>query len=179
MGVRVLADRVSQAVGKGFNIPPPPSMSVRVSGSSEIAFSHFKSVELQQGLSLPSPREEAFVFNVPLAPARYSIVSIDGLRQSVVQDPGKVYLFDLTSKNEVSLDTAYDSVRIHLPQNALDNMAFEKGLPRVGGLWSGQLGQEDRTLHLIAQMVLPTILGSVQLTTAFMEYCAGGARSRD
>ncbi|MDL2406823.1 AraC family transcriptional regulator [Rhizobium calliandrae] len=168
----MLADRVSQAVGKGFNIPPPPSVSIRVFGSSEIAFSHFKSVELQQGLSVPSPRDEAFVFNVPLASARYSVVSIDGLRQSVVQDPGKAYLFDLTSKNEVSLDTAYDSIRIHLPQSTIDGMAFEKGLPRVGGLWSRQLGQEDRTLYLIAQMVLPTILGSVQLTTAFMEYVA-------
>jgi AraC family transcriptional regulator len=168
----VLADRVSCAISKGYKIPPPPTIAARVAGTSEIAFSHFKSLEPQLGLSVPSPREEAFVFNIPLAPARYPIVSIDGRRQSVVQDPGKAYLFDLTSRNEVSLDTAYDSIRIHLPQTTIDWMAYEKGLPRVGGLRADRLGQEDIVLYRLSLAVWPAILNEVQVTTAFMEYIA-------
>ncbi|NTH68541.1 helix-turn-helix transcriptional regulator [Agrobacterium rhizogenes] len=168
----MLADRVSVAIGRGYNIPPPPTVAARIAGASEIAFSHFKSLEPQPGLSVPSPREEAFVFNVPLAPARYPIVSIDGRRQSVVQDPGKAYLFDLTSRNEVSLDTTYDSIRIHLPQTAIDCMAYEKGLPRVGGLRALCLGQDDAVLYHLALTLRPTILHSVPVTTAFMEYIA-------
>ncbi|MGO7323289.1 helix-turn-helix domain-containing protein [Rhizobium ruizarguesonis] len=168
----MLADRVSVAISRGYNIPPPPTVAARIAGASEIAFSHFKSLEPQPGLSVPSPREEAFVFNVPLAPARYPIVSIDGRRQSVVQDPGKAYLFDLTSRNEVSLDTTYDSIRIHLPQTAIDCMAYEKGLPRVGGLRALCLGQDDAVLYHLALTLRPTILHSVPVTTAFMEYIA-------
>jgi len=168
----VLADRVSLAIGRGFKIPPAPTIAARIAGTSEIAFSHFKSLEPQLGLSTPSAREEAFVFNIPLQPARYPIVSIDGKRQSVVQDPGKAYLFDLTSRNEVSLDTTYDSVRFHLPQSAIDYMAYEKGLPRVGGLCTKHLGQEDVVLYRLALTILPAILNSAQVTTAFVEYIA-------
>lgn len=170
--VRVLADRVSFAISKGYRIPPPPTVAARIAGASEIAFSHFKNLEPQRGLSMPSPREEAFVFNIPLAPARYPIVSIDGRRQSVVQDPGKAYLFDLTSRNEVSLEASYDSIRIHLPQTTIDCMAYERGLPRVGGLRADCLGQDDVVLYRLALTVLPAILNSVQVTTAFMEYIA-------
>ncbi|WP_349959198.1 AraC family transcriptional regulator [Rhizobium sp. ZPR3] len=168
----MLADRVSLAIRKGYKIPLPPTVVARIAGASEIAFSHFKNLEPRLGLSVPSPREEAFVFNIPLAPARYPIVSIDGRRQSVIQDPGKAYLFDLTSRNEVSLDTSYDSIRIHLPQTTIDSMAYERGLPRVGGLRASCLGQDDVILYRLALTVLPAILNSVPVTTAFMEYIA-------
>lgn len=168
----MLADRVSCTIGEGFKIPPAPTIAVRTTGRSEIAFSHFQSLAPQLGLSTPSAREEAFVFNVPLKPARYPIVSIDGKRQSVVQDPGKAYLFDLTSRNEVSLDTTYDSIRFHLPQTAIDDMAFEKGLSRVGGLRAKCLGQEDMVLYHLALTMLPVIRNSVEVTTAFVEYIA-------
>ena len=166
------ADRISLAIGDSFKIPPPPSIATRVAGASEIVFSHFKCEKPQSGFSVPSPREEAFVFNVPLMPARFSVVSIDGRSQAVVQDPGKAYLFDLTSRNEVSLDTTYDSIRFHLPQRAIDEMAYEKGLPRVGGLRAKCLGQEDAILFRLAQLVCPAILDSGKVTTAFTEYIA-------
>jgi AraC-like DNA-binding protein len=168
----VLADRVSCSISKGFKIPPPPTVAARIVGTSEIAFSHFKSLDPRPGLSTPSAREEAFVFNIPLMAARYSVVSIDGRRQSVVQDPGKAYLFDLTSRNEVSLDTTYDSVRVHLPQTAIDDVAYEKGHPRVGGIRAKCLGQEDMVLYHLAQTILPAVLNSAHVTAAFVEYVA-------
>jgi len=166
----MLAERVSAALATGYKIPPPPTIAACIAASSEISFSHFKSLQPKPGLSVPSPREEAFVFNVPLMPARYPVVSIDGRRQSVVQNPGKAYLFDLTSRNEVSLDTAYDSIRIYLPQTTIDCMAYEKGLPRVGGLQVEDLGQDDVVLYRLALTIWPAILNEVQVTTAFMEY---------
>jgi AraC-like DNA-binding protein len=171
-GDRVLSERISTAISKGFKIPPPPTIAARLAGTSQIAFSHFKNQEAKPGLSIPSDREEAFVFNVPLQSARYSLVSIDGRGQSVVQSPGKAYLFDLTSKNEVSLDAIYDSVRFHLPQTAIGNLAYEKGLRRVGGLYAKYLGQEDQILYRLALTMLPAIIDSMQVTTAFVEYMA-------
>jgi AraC family transcriptional regulator len=168
----MIAGGISNAIGDSFKIPPPPTIAARVAPGAEIAFSHFRSDKPQVGLSVPSVRQEAFVFNLPLAPARYPIVSIDGRRQSVVQDPGKAYLFDLTSRNEVSLDTTYDSIRFHLPQTTIDYMAYEKGVPRVGGLRAKCLGQDDVVLYRLALLVWPAILNSAQVTTAFIEYIA-------
>lgn len=168
----MLADRISRAIGKGFNIPPVPTIAAGAASASQIAFSHFKHNSPQTGFSTPSAREEAFVFNIPLIPARYSRVCIDGLGQSVVQMPGKAYLFDLTSRTEVSLDTAYDAVRVHLPQAAIDDLAYEKGLRRVGGLYAKALGQEDEILYRLAQALLPAITNAQQVTTAFVEYLA-------
>ncbi|MBK1839355.1 helix-turn-helix transcriptional regulator [Azospirillum sp. YIM B02556] len=168
----MLADRIASAIGESFKIPPPPTIAARVAGGSEIAFSHFKSQDVQFGLSTPSPRQEAFVFNIPLISTRYPVVSIDGRRQSVIQDPGKAYLFDLSSKNEISLETAYNSVRFHIPQTAIDHMGYEKGLPRVGGLSAKFLGQDDLVLYNLALTILLAILKSTQVTTAFVEYIA-------
>jgi AraC-like DNA-binding protein len=168
----VLSERISTAISKSFKIPKPPTIAARLAGTSQIAFSQFKNLESKPGLSTPSDREEAFVFNIPLQSAKYSLVSIDGRGQSVVQSPGKAYLFDLASKNEVSLDAIYDSVRFHLPQAAIDNLAYDKGLRRVGGLYAKHLGQEDQILYRLALTILPAILDSTLVTTAFVEYIA-------
>jgi AraC-like DNA-binding protein len=104
--------------------------------------------------------------------AKYSVVSIDGKRQSVVQSPGMAYLFDLTSRNEVSLDAIYDSIRFHIPQASIDDAAYEKGLPRVGGLHAKSLGQDDPILYGLALALLPAIADPVRATTAFLEYVA-------
>jgi AraC-like DNA-binding protein len=168
----VLADRVSVAISQGFKIPPPPTIAARIAGTSQIAFSRFRNFESKPGLSTPSTREQAFVFNIPLMSAKYSVVSIDGKRQSVVQSPGEAYLFDLTSRNEVSLEAIYDSIRFHIPQASIDDAAYEKGLPRVGGLHAKCLGQDDPILYGLALAVFPTIADPARATTAFLEYVA-------
>ena len=166
----MLADRISNALSKRFKIPPPPTIAAKLIGNTQIAFSRFQNLESKPGYSAPPEREEAFVFNVPLAAARFSRVSINGLGQSVVQAPGKAYLFDLTSRNEISLDATYNAVRFHMPQLAIDQMAYEKGIRRVGGLYSKELGQEDQILHRLALTLLPAIENSCEVTTAFVEY---------
>lgn len=168
----MLADRISMNIGKGFAISPPPTMVARLARKSQIAFTHVKYLEPKRGLSTASPPEQAFVINVPLIPARFSTVSIDGKRQSVVQSPGKAYLFDLMSRTECSLDAIYECVRIHLPQASIDDMTYEKGLRRVGGLFAKSLGQEDPILFRFALTMLPAIANSTQVTTAFVEYMA-------
>lgn len=168
----MLADRISTAIGKGFKIPPVPTITATLAGTSQIAFSHFKNGAPQPGFSTPSPREEAFVFNIPLIPARFSRVCINGNGQSVIQSPGKAYLFDLTARTEVSLDTVYEAVRVHLPQAAIDNLAYEQGLRRIGGLYAKELGQDDEILYRLAQAMLPAIINAEQVTITFVEHLA-------
>jgi AraC-like DNA-binding protein len=70
------------------------------------------------------------------------------------------------------LDAIYECVRIHLPQASIDDMSYQKGLRRVGGLFAKSLGQEDPILFRFALTMLPAIANSTQVTTAFVEYMA-------
>jgi AraC family transcriptional regulator len=168
--MQIFADRVSQNISKGFKVPPPPTLIARVADKSPIAFSYVKCLEPKRGLSTPSPQEDAFVLNVPLISARFSTVLIDQRRQSVVQSPGSVYLFDLTSQTSASLDTVYEWVRFHIPQSTLEDLAYEKGLRRVRGLFAKSFGQEDPILYRFALTMLPAITNPAQVSTAFVEY---------
>jgi AraC family transcriptional regulator len=172
MSSRVLADRVSEAVSKRFKMPPPPTIQARIAGSAQLAISRFSNSVAKPGLSGPPEREEAFILNVPLIPARYSVVSINGHVQSVVQSPGKAYLFDLTSRNEVSLDALHDSVLFHIPRLTLETKALEAGLGQVSGLYAKQMGEDDPVLHHLALALLPAIEDPTRVPTAFVEYVA-------
>ena len=172
MVTRVLADRVSEAVSKRFKMPLPPTIQAMIGGSAQIAITRFSNSVAKPGLSGPPEREEAFVLNVPLVPAQYSVVSINDHVQSVVQSPGKVYLFDLTNRNEVSLDALHDSVLFHIPRLTLETKALEVGLGQVGGLYAKQMGEEDPILHHLARALLPAIMDPARLPTAFIEYVA-------
>jgi AraC family transcriptional regulator len=170
--MHALADRISMNIGNGFKVPPPPTLTAQVAHKSQIAFSHVKCLEPKRGLSTPSPQEQAFVLNVPLISARFSTVVIDQKRQSVVQSPGDVYLFDLSSQTSASLDTVYEWVRFHIPQASLDDLAYEKGLRRVGGLFAKSFGQKDPLLYGFALTMLPAIANPTQVSIAFVEYMA-------
>ena len=172
MASKVLADRVSEAVSKRFKMPPPPTIQARIAGSAQLAISRFSNSVSKPGLSGPPEREEAFILNVPLIPARYSVVSINGNVQSVVQSPGKAYLFDLTNRNEVSLDALHDSILFHIPRLTLESKALEAGLGRVNGLYAKQMGEDDPVLHHLALALLPAIMKPTQVATAFVEYVA-------
>ncbi|WP_158602061.1 AraC family transcriptional regulator [Pararobbsia silviterrae] len=168
----MLAEKVSNSIARSFRIPSVPTIAVRVTGGSQIAFSHFKNQRPQPGLSIPSAREEAFVLNIPLAPAFFPIVSIDGRRQSVAQKPGKVYLFDLASRNEVSLSASYDSIRIHIPRSALDGFESEEGMSKVAGLRARSFGQHDPVLYNLGLVVLPLIENTIHSTRALLDHIA-------
>ncbi|MCB8875963.1 AraC family transcriptional regulator [Acidisoma silvae] len=135
-----------------------------------MTFSRFQNLESRPGYSNPPEREEAFTFCVSLKTARYSWVTMPGKSQSVLQSPGEAYLFDLTSNHRVSLDATFDTVRIHIPQTAIDQMAHEKGIRRIGGFHSKYFGPDDQILYRLAHTILPAIENSSEVTTAFVEY---------
>ena len=51
----------------------------------------------------------------------------------------------------VSLDTPFDSLRLYIPQAALDEMADEAGIRRVKGLYTPSFGGRDLVMFGLAQ----------------------------
>ncbi|MCB8883695.1 helix-turn-helix transcriptional regulator [Acidisoma cellulosilytica] len=171
-GLGVQVDRISGALSGRFKIPPPPTIAARLIGNNQISFSHFRNLESRPESSAPPEREEGFVLCASLTATRFSRVCLAGRAQSVLQSPGEAYLFDLTSQYEISLDAQFDNVRFQISQAAIDEMAYEKGIGRVGGLHSKYFGQQDQILHHLAQTILPVIENTSAVTTAFVEYIA-------
>jgi AraC family transcriptional regulator len=166
----VLADRIANGLSARFKIPPPPTIAAKLVGNTQIAFSRFRNLEPRRESSAPPEREDAFVFCASLTATRFSRVSLAGRVQSVLQSPQEAYLFDMTSKTEISLDGTFDNIRFHIPQAAIDQMAYEKGIRRIGGLHSKVFGQHDAILYSLARTILPAIENSSEVTTAFVEY---------
>lgn len=166
----MLIDRISSTLSKRFDIARPPTISARLIGDHQIAFSRFRNTTSKPGSSAPPDREDAFVFCSALTAVRFSRVSLAGRVQSVGQSKADSYLFDMTSRNEISLDATFDNIRIHVPQTTLVQMAYEKGVRQIGGFYSRSFGQEDQMLYRLAQTILPAIENSSQVTTAFVEY---------
>lgn len=166
----MLIDRISSTLSKRFDIARPPTISAKLFGDHQIAFSRFRNMTSKLGNSAPPDREDAFVFCSALSTVRFSRVSLAGRVQSVTQSTAESYLFDMTARNEISLDATFDNIRIHIPQATLVQMAYEKGIRQVGGFYSRSFGQEDQVLYRLAQTILPAIENSSQVTTAFVEY---------
>ena len=105
-----------------------------------------------RGRSMSVPQEEAFSFHVPLAVPFFSKLWTSGRRREVPElRLGDAQLIDLSENPVVSLDTPFDSLRFHIPQTALDDMANEAGLRRVKGLYAPNFGDRDAIMFGLAQ----------------------------
>ncbi len=105
-----------------------------------------------RGRSLTVPPEEAFSFHVPLAVPFFSKLWTSGRRREVPElRLGDAQLIDLRDNPVVSLDTPFDSLRFHIPQTALDEMANEAGIRRVKGLYAPNFGDRDSVMFGLAQ----------------------------
>src|SRR6202008_4839650 len=117
---------------------------------------------------------EAFTFQVPLIRAAFSDLRYGAkvIALPEVQEPGRAFLFDLSARPTVGLDTEFDNVRFYISQKAIDDLAYERGLQRVGGLHQRTCGERDPTLFHMAQMLVPAMDRPGEVSAAFVDYVA-------
>ena len=163
---------ISEEIGTNYRIPPPPTVGTRIAGNSAVTFTHFRNMAPGRGLSRATDRDPGFIFNVPMISARYPVVSINGRSQSVVQDPGKIYLFDRGDRTRVSLETIHDSICIMIPQDSIEFFARDKDLGSIPSLRAREFGQPDAVLYHLALATLPALKSPSEATAAFVEYLA-------
>jgi AraC family transcriptional regulator len=122
-----------------------------------------------------SPREEnAFTFQVPLIPASFSDLRFGNRIVALpqIQEPGRAFLFDLSARPTVGLDTEFDNVRCYISQRSIDDLTYERGLRRVGGLVQRCFGERDPILFHMAKMLVPVLDSPRTASAAFIEYVA-------
>lgn len=171
----MVSPSLESTVAERFQLARAPTLEARVSGSDAIAFSRIRSERSQPGRSVSPPGgENAFTFQVLLIPASFSDLRYGTkvLALPKTQGPGCTCLFDLSARPTVGLDTEFDNVRFFISQSTIDDLAYARGLRRVGGLAQRILGERDPVLFHLAQMLVPALDDPNAASSAFIEYVA-------
>jgi AraC family transcriptional regulator len=143
---------IEDDLAKRFRIDRPPTLLARRRSKARIGFSRMRSSRPRQGRSLAAPAEEAFAFHVPLSLPFFSSLWTSGRRREVPDFRlGDAQLVDLGDNPVVRLDTPFDSLRFYVTQVALDEMANEAEIRRVGGLCAPNFGGRDLVMFGLAQ----------------------------
>jgi AraC family transcriptional regulator len=164
-----------------FQLRGAPTLEARISASAPpMAFSRIRNDPPQRGRSVSPPPEQAFVFQLPLITAPHPELRYHGKRPlfSGMQEPGQSFLLDMSAEPTVRLDMRFDTFRLYMAQSTLDELAYEKGLRRIGGLRQRDVGQRDPIMFRMAQILVlaledPELVSSAlvdQLGLAFHEH---------
>ncbi len=165
---------VESSLVRRFQLAQAPTLEARLSGDPPVVFSRMRSDRAQLGRSISPREEDAFTFQVPLIPAAFSDLrygpKVIALPQ--IQEPGRVFLFDLSARPTVGLDTQFDNVRCYISQRTIDDLAYARGLRRVGGLVQRSFGERDPVLFHLGKVLVPVLDSPVTASAAFVEYVA-------
>jgi len=164
---------IEHTLAHRFQLERAPSFVARAVSKSPIAFTRLTSEQPLRGRSVTVPREEAFSIHVPLSLPFFTDLWIDGKFKGNPPAPlGCAYLYDLRDNPVVSLETPFDSLRFYVSQAALDELAFDRGLRRVGGLHAGIFGGKDLVLYGLAQSLAAAIEEVGECTALFADHVA-------
>jgi AraC family transcriptional regulator len=136
------------AFAKRFRLERAPTLVALRDAVAPIAITMVESEGPNYQRSLPVPPEEAFAFNVALAPLSFGEIWVNGkYSDKHTAAPGEAFLLDQTTNPIIGLKPPYRFMRFHLPTPTLDQLAYDRGLRRVGGLRAPTMGIQDPVLH--------------------------------
>jgi AraC family transcriptional regulator len=164
---------IEETVARRFRLANAPTLVVQPDGVSPMAFTWLHDEGPFRGRTMAVPPEEAFEFQVALAPMSGGEIWVNGnytrLRQVC---PGDTFLFDLSTNPNGNLRPPYGFLRFYLPLAALDQLASHRGLRRVGRLRPTSLGIQDPVMQGLAQSILPMFQEPSTATALLLESIA-------
>ena len=164
---------IEETVARRFRLAKAPTLVVQPEGVSPMAFTWLRDEGPFRGRTMAVPPEEAFEFQVALAPMSSGEIWADGnyTRLHGVS-PGDTFVFDLSTNPNGNLSPPYDFLRFYLPAAPLDQLASRRGLCRVGRLRTTSLGIHDPVMHGLALSILPMFHEPGSATALLLESIA-------
>jgi hypothetical protein len=116
---------IEETIARRFRLPKAPTLVVQPEGVSPMAFTRLRDEGPFRGRTMAVPPEEAFEFQVALAPMSSGEIWVDGKYTKLRQvSPGDTFVFDLSTNPNGNLSPPYDFLRFYLPMAALDELAY-------------------------------------------------------
>jgi AraC family transcriptional regulator len=141
---------LATAIGRRFHRPPAPSAIACLGSHDPVLVSHIVSDRAMPAPTLPPPPENAFALHVHHTALRRSDIWIDGRhRRAPLIQEGGVMIFDLRSEPVAQVHEPFEFSRFQISRPALDDLAYEHGLRRLGDL-RADTGDADPVLQHLA-----------------------------
>jgi AraC-like DNA-binding protein len=162
-----------EAVARKFRLERAPTLLAQQKAVAPIAFTRLHGNGAFRGRTMAVPPEDAFSFQVALAPMSAGEIWIDGKYGRLPPaSPGDTFIFNLAERPVANLPPPYDFLRFHLPVATLDQLAYERGLHRAGGLRTTSLGIPDPVMQGLALSMLAMVQEPDAASTLFVDSIA-------
>jgi AraC family transcriptional regulator len=162
-----------RAVARKFRVEKAPTLFAHRDRPSPIAFTRLRALGAFRGATLSTPPEEAFTFQIAVGPMPAGDIWIDGRHGNLpAAAPGDTFVFDLASYPTANLVPPFDFLRFYLPVSTMEQLAYERGLRRVGALRASSAGVPDPVLKGLAQSLLPALENGATCSTLFLDALA-------
>jgi AraC-like DNA-binding protein len=126
-----------------------------------------------RGPTLATQPEEAFTFQIAMGAMPAGEIWIDGRHSRLpAAAPGDTFVFDLGTYPTANLTPPFDFLRFYLPTKTMEQLAYERGLRRVGGLRTSSVGVQDPVLNGLAQSLLPVLQNPATYSMLFLDAIA-------
>jgi AraC-like DNA-binding protein len=165
----VRPDSIAHTIANQFGLSQAPTLLARRLAPAPIAFTRLQNDGEFHGRTLTVPPDDAFSFQVALAPMATGDLWIRGKRSDLAASGGDTFVFDLSSSTVARLPPPYDYLRFRMPVATLDALAYERGLRRLGGLRATRIGTRDPVMHALSLAVLPIFEQAETPPTLFLE----------
>jgi AraC-like DNA-binding protein len=165
-------DAIAETIANQFGLAQAPTLLVPRKGRSPIAFTRLQNNGEFHGRTMTVPPDEAFSFQVALAPMAPGDLWISGRHSDLMASAGDTFVFDLAASTIARLPPPYDYFRFRITTATLDELACERGLRRVGGLRATRVGSRDPVMHGLALAVLPIFDQTASASMLFLDSVA-------
>ena len=163
----------AETVARKFRLERAPTLLAQREAVAPIAFTRLCSEGPYRGRTMPTPPEEAFSFMVSLAPMQAGEAWIDGQYSKLTAaSVGDTLVCNLAANGIVRLNPPYDFLRFYLSSATLDQLAYDGGLRRIGGLRTTPVGAQDPVMRGLALATLPMLEEPSTGTTLFLDAIA-------
>ena len=162
-------------LAKRFHIPGAPTLQARAAPSAPpIIFSRIRNDRPQRRRSLARDRKKRShsKFRSFRAPIQTCVTPTGRSSPTESREPGRIYLLDMSARPTVRLDMAFDNIRLYISQSTIDELAYEKGLRRVGGLAQPTVGEPDPIMFHLAQTLVPVLERPELASALFLDHLA-------
>jgi AraC-like DNA-binding protein len=164
---------IETAITKQFRLQRAPTLLALEGASAPIAFTRLHASGEVRAPTLSVPPEDAYAFEVTLAPLSLGEIWVDGRSSGRnAAAPGDTYLFDLSRGTIANLAPPFDFLGFCIPVATLDQLAYDRGVRRVGGLQTTSRGIYNPVMHGLAMSVLGALQKPAHATTLFLDSIA-------
>lgn len=161
-------------LGRAFGMEEAATLITRTLNKSAMAVTEIRGDGSKYGKTAPIPREDAYLVALQLRPCHDHDLYFDGRRiRPTNWFAGVTSIYDLRRDPIADLRDPFHCLMFYLPRKALDSVAYESGVPRVGDLhFPLAEGIEDPVLRHLLSSLLPAIVNPGEAHPLFLDHIA-------